>query len=212
MFDGAAESPAVTTMLGASGACPEIRLNGKVWKVGHPTQRAKATLETLAVAQAVAEATALKDVLPAEQYAQLFKQITDNIGAKHYKTWGDGWREIVWGPQSTHLFFLSLLRENHPDATEEDAQALMDGAAEQVAAALVQVIPPFVSLLLDARKGMTPEQRRHVMGVVRERLETLDPSLKPPAPIPSTSVPSSSNGAKPSRKNRGAGTPIKAPA
>jgi hypothetical protein len=205
-------------MLGASGACPEIRLNGKTWRVGHPTQRAKAALEVLAVAQAVAEIRELKGTLPPDAYAELFRELNTAIAAKHYKTWGDGWQRVVWGPQSAHLFLLSLLRENHPDATEEDALALAAGAAEEVAAALAVVVPPFVSLLLESRKDVPPEQRKRVLGEVAARLA---PKVEPdavvttpprPAPTPQTSAPSSTAPTKRSRKSPGAGTPTTSPA
>lgn len=206
MLDGD-ESPTVTTMLGASGACPEVKLNGKTWRIGHPTQKAKAELETLAVQQAVAEVTALKGILPPDQYKEMFDSVRDAITAKHYKTWGDGWQRIVWGPMSAHLFLLSLIRENHQDATEDDAMALAGGAPEQVAAALAQVVPSFLLLLLSERKDVTPEQREKIMGVARKLTSQLDPksaeSPAQPVPIPVTSAPPSSAGTKPSRKSRG---------
>ncbi len=163
----------VGTVLGAAGACPEIELNGKVWKIGHPTQRAKAELEKLAVGTAVAEMMELKDVMPEASFKALFSELTDSIAAKHYRTWGPGWQRVVWGPQSTHLFLLSLLRECHPNASEDDARQLAAAEPEQVTAALLQVIPNFVSLLLLSDKRITPEQREKAMGVVTERLSTL---------------------------------------
>jgi hypothetical protein len=209
MLDGDPESPSVTTMLGAAGACPEVRHGGKVWKVGHPTQRAKACLEQLAAAQALAEVTVLKGIVPPDQYAELYQSVRDAITARHYKTWGEGWQKIVWGPMSAQLFLLSLVRENHPDATEDDVLAMAGGAPEQVAAALALVVPPFVSLLLSDRKDVTPEQRAAIMGVAERVASQLAPSPPPPAPFPATTAPSSPSGTRASRKSRGALTPTR---
>ena len=194
-------SPNVMTLLGASGACPEIRANGKVWRIGHPTGRAKSELEQLAVLSAFAEVRSLKDVLPPDAYAEAFRELTASVAAKSYKTWGEGWQRVVWGPASSHLFLLSLLRENHPQATEDDARALAVAEPEAVALALTQVVPSFIRLLLNDRKDITPEQREQAMRVVNERLGTLTPP--PPAPIPATSAGPSASGTKRSPKSRG---------
>ena len=178
--------PGVTTMLGNSGACPEIVVDGKTWRIGHPTQRAKAELERLAVAMAVAEIRALKEMLPADAYQETFRELTDSIAAKHYRTWGAGWQRVVWGPQSAHLFLLSLMREHHPQATELDAQTIAAAEPEQVIAALVQVVPNFVALLLADRPEVTPEQRTQIVGVVEEAVKRL--SLSQPQPIHATSA------------------------
>lgn len=212
------EIPSVSTMLGSSGACPEIRLNGKVWKVGHPTGRAKACLEQLAVASAFAEVEALQGALPAPSYQKAYRELLASVAAREYKTWGPGWQRVVWGEMSAQLFLLSLLRENHPEATEEDALTVAAGAPEQVSLALVQLIPNFITLLLSERKDVTQEQREKIMGVTRQMAERLSPNLAPmaspmpPAPTPANTANSSNGGTKHSRKNRGASTPTKSPA
>lgn len=178
-------SPGVTTLLGSAGARPEIRHAGTVWKIGHPSQRAKSELELLAVAAAFAEVRELKAALPADAYAEAFQELVSSVAAKHYKTWGPGWQRVVWGPQSSHLFLLSLLREAHAQATEADAKALAAACPEEVTLALVQVVPNFVSLLLNDRPELTPEQRENLMGVVNAALAKL---LPPPPQQPSTAT------------------------
>jgi hypothetical protein len=143
------DTPGIGTMLGAAGACPEIDLKGNRWKIGHPTQRAKAVLEELAVAKAVAEIRRLKGILPPDAYAETFAELTSRIAAGDYRTWGGGWQRVVLAPGNSHLFLLSLLREHHPQASEDDARALALGEPEQVGAALARVVPGFFSLLLD---------------------------------------------------------------
>lgn len=221
MSDGA-ESPSVTTMLGAAGACPEIRHDGKTWKIGHPTQRAKACLEQLAVASAFDEVEALEATLPPQRYQKAYRELLASVAAREYKTWGPGWQRVVWGPMSAQLFLLSLLRENHPDATEDDALTLAGADPGRVSLALAQVIPSFLALLLSDRKDVTPEQREKIMGVAAQIAKqfgtnpnpspTPSPNPTPPAPTPETTATPSSSGTKPSRKNRGASVPSKLPA
>lgn len=202
MLDGD-ESPSVTTTLGAAGACPEVRHAGKVWKVGHPTQAAKTTLEQLAVAAAVSEIEALEGTLSPLSYQKAYRELLAAISAREYKTWGPGWERVVWGPMCSQLFLLSLIRENHQDATEADVVELAAKQPGQVAAALAQVIPNFARLLLSERKDLTPEQQETLLGVLAEQLAPAT-SQRPPAPIRKTSAASSGSGAKRSRKSRSA--------
>ena len=215
MSDGA-ESPSVTTMLGAAGACPEIRHDGKNWKIGHPTQRAKACLEQLAVASAFDEVEALEATLSPQRYQKAYRELLASVAAREYKTWGPGWQRVVWGPMSAQLFLLSLLRENHPDATEDDALTLAGAEPGRVSLALAQVIPSFLALLLSDRKDVTPEQRQKIMGVAEQIAKQFGtsptPNPTPPAPTPATTATPSSAGTKPSRKSRGASVPSKLPA
>ena len=173
------DSPGVQTLLGAAGACPEIPHQGKVWRIGHPTQRAKAVLEELAVAKATAEIRALKNVVPADAYSELFAELTTRISAGDFRTWGTGWQRIVFGGVNAHLFLLSLLREHHRDATEDDARSLAANEPEQVQAALVRVVPGFLSLLL-AGLPLSPDQRNRIESTVQTTF------LQPPPSVPTS--------------------------
>jgi len=178
------DSPSVQTMLGAAGACPEIVFQGKTWKIGHPTQRAKAVLEELAVSKATAEVRALRSVLPADAYSELFAELTNRISAGDYRTWGPGWQRIVFGGTNAYLFLLSLLRENHKDAAEADAKALAVGEPEQVQTALVRVVPGFLSLLLDGLP-LNPDQRRQIESTLLSAFPSLS---QPPQPFMRTNA------------------------
>jgi hypothetical protein len=116
--------------------------------------------------KATAEVRALKGVLPADAYSELFAELANRISAGDYRTWGPGWQRIVFGGTNAHLFLLSLLRENHKEATEADAKALALGEPEQVQLALVRVVPGFLSLLLDGL-SLNPNQRRQIECIVR---------------------------------------------
>lgn len=171
--------PSVQNTLGAAGACPEIPLDGRVWRVGHPTQRAKAALEEFAAAAAVNEALALKGVLPPAAYQELFAATARDVQAKAFRTWGPGWQRVVFDPLNSHLFLWSLLRENHPDATEADARRLMAAEPDRVSLALARVVPDFFRMLLDGL-GLTADRRAAAEEAIRAFTATLSP--QPPTP------------------------------
>lgn len=168
-------APGVQQILGNSGACPEIPLDGKVWRIGHPTQRAKAVLEELAAGRAVAEVRALKGVLPPDAYSEMFTELTKSIAAGDFKTWHPGWQRVTLGGGNSHLFLLSLLRECHPSATEADALRLAREAGEEVTAAMARVIPGFFDLLL-AGLGLTPDQQSETRAKIHEIVARLLPT------------------------------------
>jgi hypothetical protein len=178
------DAPGVQTLLGAAGACPEIVHNGKTWRIGHPTQRAKAVLEELAVSKATAEIRALKGALPPDAYSELFAELAARISAGDYRTWGAGWQRVVFSPLNAHLFLLSLLRECHPAATEADAKELAAGEPEQVHVALLRVVPGFLSLLLEGLP-LNPAQRTRMETTI---LAALQPPNQLGEPSPRTSA------------------------
>jgi len=174
-------APGVGTVLGSAGPCPEIPFGGSLWRVGHPTQRAKAALEELAAAKAVAEVRSLKAALPPDAYAEAFRELTAGLSAGEFRTWRPGWQRIVLGGGNESLLLLALLRENHPHATEADALALAAGEPELVAAALARVVPPFFGLLLEG-VPLTPDQRRRATAAVADVAAKLAPPVPPPQP------------------------------
>lgn len=168
----------VQNLLGDAGACPEISWNDKTWKVGHPTQRAKACLEELAAAKAVGEVVALKGAVPPAAYAEMFCDLMRGVKTGAYKTFGPGWVEQTTGPGGAVLFLLALLRERHPDAAEADALGLAADRGDEVQAALARVVPDFFDLLL-ASATIPAAQKQ----VVREALAgALAVAFPPPTP------------------------------
>lgn len=170
--------PSVGDVLGASGACPTVEACGKVWRVGWPTQRAKACLEELAAAKAVSEVRALKPALPPDAYAELFGELIAGISSGAYRTWGSGWQRVVFGGGNSHLFLLSLLRENHPGATEQEAKDVAAGDPDGVAAALARVVPGFFDVLLRG-VPLPPEQMEQARAAARTLAAEL---LRTPTP------------------------------
>jgi hypothetical protein len=57
------------------------------------------------------------------------------------------------------------LRENHPEATEEDARKLAISEPEQVQLALARVVPGFFDLLLSGLP-LPPDQRAKVRAAL----------------------------------------------
>jgi hypothetical protein len=177
----------VQNLLGDAGACPEVELNGKAWKIGHPTQRAKAALEELAAAKAVSEVVALKGVVPPAAYAEMFADVMRGIKTGAYKTFSPGWVEQATGPAGGALFLLSLLRERHPEATEEDAVALAAAKPDEVQAALARVLPPFFEALL-ATAPIPAAQKGHVLKVLADAMaDFLTPQTPTSSPPPGSS-------------------------
>lgn len=182
------ESESLQSALGASGSeggLPEIHYKGKVWRVGHPTQSAKKTLEALVVASAWAEVRELKEVLPPDSYKELADTMVAKIASKHYKTWGGGWQEVALGSQGAPLFFLSLLRELHPNATLTDAITLTTDCSDEVKIALAEVTPRFLELLVDELKerGVSKEKRDELKKQITEKLAEQLPKINPPQPL-----------------------------
>lgn len=173
-------------VLGAAGACPEVVSGATVWKVGHPTQKAKAALEELAASKAVANVRAMRDVLPAEDYAEMWDETRADLQAGAFKTWQKGWKRVVMGGGGEHLFLLALLREHHPKATEADALALAAEEPEQVAAALARVVPGFLSVLLDG-VPIPPARRDQLKAAILEAFARRhSPSPEPNSPPSAT--------------------------
>lgn len=159
-------APTVGQVLGAAGACPEVEYAGRVWRVGFPTQRAKARLEELFAAQALAEVKALEGVLDPADYAGELAAVRDAVRSKQYRTWAPGWVAAMNGPEAGTLFLLSLLRENHPDATAADARALAENRADEVNAAVDRVAAPFFETVAADFPG-TPAAKAKALEVVR---------------------------------------------
>lgn len=175
-------APSVGVMLGDAGPCPEVVHRGKVWKVGHPTQNAKAELERLAVQVAAQAIYDLEGVLPPAQFKKASDTFVRSVSAKSYKTWGAGWQEVVLKDENVHLFLLALLREKQPEATEEVARTLLGECSLAVSLAFAQVLPDFMRLLLLERKDLTPGQREELVGLVAGRLTEVVSRQQSPTP------------------------------
>ncbi len=157
------EFQGVSAELGAAGPCPVVTYKGKPWSIGWPTQRAKATLENLVFLIAKRNVEQLKSVMPPHEFAIEQAALSSMIRGGKYRTWGPLWVEVNNGPDGNTLFLLSLLRENHPEATFADAEGMWAESTDDVQTALAQVIPGFFKLLVAAAPG-TPEQKAEILA------------------------------------------------
>lgn len=174
--------------LGAAVPPPEIQFDGAVWKIGHPTQRAKAELEKL-VAQAAEQNLAdLRDVLSPARYAEREAKLDAALLARQWQTWGTLWAEVMNGPLAFPLFLASLLRPHHPSATTAQAEALWLGENRACRTALAMVLPDFFSLLVAslpadeaARQAAAVVWAAEVLGRLPGPQPIVSPSTTPSA-------------------------------
>lgn len=143
--------------LGAAGECPRVTADGREWRVGWPTKRSKSRLMELVAAQAVREVLALKSALPPADYAPLWDGVQTALAAREHRTGGALWQRVMASQSGATLFLLALLRENHPEAAEDDAKRLAATEPEQVTAAVLRVTPPFFQLVGE-ELGLPPDQ------------------------------------------------------
>lgn len=143
-------SPGVQTILGQAGACPIVEWAGKRWKIGHPTQGAKAILEELCAAQATQEITRQKRFTPAQAYAENVAELGRAIRKGEYRTWHPGWTDIIGGLDGDLLFLMSLMVPWDEAITLGDVRALHDAKGDEVHLAVARVTPPFFDELMKA--------------------------------------------------------------
>jgi len=173
-------TPGIGDVLGDSGALPEITCDGKTWKIGKPTQRAKDALEELIVADAVREITSLKEVIPGAAYKELWGDLRAAIANKEYRTWGPGWLAGLDAFDGDIKFLTSLLRERHDEATVADAKGLIEKNGDEVELALARVVPSFLYFLAESLPA-PPEMRKKVIDDLTAKI--LSRLSKPTTPI-----------------------------
>ena len=183
-------TPTTTQLLGdASGVRPTFDFEGVTYRVGHPTQAAKARYESLIVAaekDVIARMAAAGDLTDAERrdaYATLTRRVAYEGGG------GCGtalWAEYFAGDKArvgTALWLLSMLEVPdgaggfRPGAVGELAAAVRMAGDEAAALAFAEVLPPFLALLLSA----LPPRMRDTPEVVAA-LAKLAPTTPPTSP------------------------------
>ena len=187
---------ATTQLLGdASGVRPAFDFAGQSYRVGQPTQAAKARYESLIVAcerDAIERMAADGMLAPAEKrdaYATLTRQVQEQAT----RVGGAVWADYFAGPKRTlglALYYLSLVEVadaaapgGFRAAAVRDLEAGVGMLADEAAGlAFAEALPPFVKLLLEALPARVRETAE-VRGAI-ERLGEMSP---PPTPAPSTS-------------------------
>ena len=141
--------PSVGDVLG--GDCPTIQCDGKTWKIGHPTQAAKDRLEKLVVADAWENVQAAKLGIPEvdDEAARSFHEAVRN---RESRTGGKMWASAFGRADGQVMFYLSLIREHHPEATPEDVMRLMADKPDEFLTAIELVTPRFFFVAAEAMK------------------------------------------------------------
>ena len=177
------KAPNVGVQLGAAGSPAEIICNGKTWRFGHPTQKAKERLEKLATAKAAHEIRRLKSDLDPATYDELFTALIDRITNGEYRTWKSGWHNTVTARDGSGfvLFLLSLLQEYHSQATEKDVEEIARYTPEEIRLAFAQLLPPFFLFLVETT-DVGEEQKagaREAMAALGEMLKAALATSRP---------------------------------
>lgn len=160
------------------GDCPRITVDGIEWKVGWPTKRAKKRLEQMVAGKAITEVDSLKDMLSAELYRKKSDDVLSLVTAGEHRVGGQLWNRVMASESGATLYLLSLLRENHPDATEEQTYRLMLHSPEQVRVAIALVTPNFYRLIGE-EKGLTPDQQAQLMKQAQDALSQPEKTANP---------------------------------
>jgi hypothetical protein len=140
----------VGAALGDGGACPTVidLADGKVWTVGHPTQRAKSELELFVIAAAKKNLEDMRPALSEDEYAQEKELLRLQLFGRHWQTWGPLWASVTNGPLGDAAFLASLAKPHHPEMTLETAERLWLSANDDCRLALLIVVPDFFELLV----------------------------------------------------------------
>lgn len=175
---------AVGDALGAAGACPAIDFNGKAYRLGHPTQQAKARFE-----QAVVDAelsnfrTQLaRGFVTQAEYDEKIDRLGGQCDRREHAVGGPLWlkytvgREVMAGWQ---LHVWSLFAENHGDITPADVRAMMADDPAALRLLVRRTVPPFFEWVGGALK-LPPEK---VAALLAQVMAALDP------PTPTNSTP-----------------------
>jgi hypothetical protein len=177
----------IAAALGAAGPCPTVRWNSKTWKVGHPVQAAKAELEMAVFEIAQANLDAMRPVLKKGQYEAKCRNLDLQIEGGHHKTGGPLWQAVNTGPDGLAAFMLSLLRQNHPEATLDDARGIMTSAESyrDSRRALAVVVPGFFQILVASLVPLPEDRPAALAQYVAEFLASIQEP--PSSPTPSAS-------------------------
>ncbi len=175
-------------VLGAAGESPTVEWDGKVYTLGHPTQRAKDRYcESLLDAEA-ARLRALFDrkLITQAKYDDRLETLGGRIDDLEHKTGGPLWREYSAGDKflkGLHLFVLALFREHHDDLTAATVREMFEGCPALIRLAIRRVIPNFFDWIAEALKvprDKFEEMAKPVMAQMETVLEQMEAELARP--------------------------------
>lgn len=128
------------------GVPAEVEHDGKVYKLGPATQKAKGILEELLAGIAIRNVTSLRNVLAPNEYQPAYDAIVKAVGSGEYRTGKPGWLSVLNGESGAVAFTLSLFRVNHPNMTADECKDLAEAMPDEVNAAVARVAPGFFTM------------------------------------------------------------------
>jgi len=128
------------------GVPAEVEHDGKVYKLGPATQKAKGILEELLAGIAIRNVTSLRNVLSPAEYQPAYDAIVKSVGSGEYRTGKPGWVSVLNSEAGAVAFTLSLFRVNHPNMTADECSALAESKPDEVNAAVARVAPGFFTM------------------------------------------------------------------
>lgn len=158
----------IPSMIQQLGLPSDVPFGGQVYKLGPPSQKAKAILEELVAVQAVTGLSKLQHVLPPDRFRRMESVISRQLAAEEHATGGELWGEVLGTPAGSTLFTLSLFRVNHPEMTREQCEEISAGASVELSAALVRQVPGFFE---QAFPKMPPAERAKRVAAMVDDLE-----------------------------------------
>lgn len=166
----------VQDTLGNAGTLPTVEWKGETYHLSFPSQKTKTALEEHVAAQAVNECRAMKGVLPADAYAELWDKTVKAIQTRAHRTMGPLWVETIMagGIKTAVPIMLILFRVRHPKLSEDDVRAMILDEPELTTAALMRVIPSFFEMAVRA-VGAPPETAAELMAQLTASLAGLSP-------------------------------------
>ncbi len=156
------------------GIPAEFEHAGTLYRLGPATQKAKAVLEELLAGNAIKNVSALKAVLPPNEYQAAYADIVRQAASGAFKTGTSGWSNSLVTPDGTTAFYLSLFRVNHPNMTMGECYDLLVAAGDDCSAAMSRVAPDFFVLALP---NMTPEARATITAAFGGASKDTTPKL-----------------------------------
>lgn len=123
---------------------------GRRWKVGYPTQRAKARLEKLVFQEEMALLREQKElgILTETEFEVRAERLAKQAKAKDFAEGKPLWVKHTTQADGAVLWIQSLLMEHQPDVTREQVTALLADRGPEVRAAVEVVVPPFFAWAL----------------------------------------------------------------
>lgn len=169
----------VQDVLGAAGEPPGFTWRGKQYKLGFPDGKAKARLEELICQAETAAVQALRAVVTPAEFAEHQRALGRMIRTREYRT-RDGlvWHKYMLGEEAAtgfQLYLLALLREFHPELTEDDVRNMLEEERDFVLFAADRVVPGFFTFLVAERAlpaGLAGEATERFRRTLRQLVET----------------------------------------